>query len=343
MNKLFQQGLFRAITLLVCLTAAVAAVFAQSNPATINRIAMVGNERGMELQITASQPVATETQLVAGPDRFVIDFPDAIPGSQLRGLTLNQGGIRSVRVGLFKSNPPVTRVVLDLNSPGQYQVSPSGNTVIVRLGGAPGIEATATVEIARHVRPGVTPQTALRPRASAPAQTPGLQVDFQDGLLSIVANRATLAEVLYQVHRLTGADIPIPSGAEQERVVVNAGPGPAKDVIAAVLTGTPFNFVVVGSEKDARGVQSVILTPKDGSIPEPSPQQPPAASEEVDAVPLPDVPTPDVPNDDAGQPQPPPMQPGTAPQQMAPPTTPPAPPMQPDENTPPPQPDQVPD
>jgi hypothetical protein len=342
MNKLFKQGLPWPIALLTCLAVAAVPAFSQSNPATVNRIAMVGNERGMELQITASQPVPTETQLVAGPDRFVIDFPGAVPSAQLRGLTLNQGGIRSVRVGLYKSNPPVTRVVLDLNSPGQYQVFPSGNTVVVRLGGTTGI--AAPVMVARSVPSRATPQTASRPQVSAPAQPPGLQVDFQDGLLSIVANKATLADVLYQVHRLTGADIPSPAGAERERVVVNAGPGPAKDVIATVLTGTPFNFVVVGSEKDARGLQSVILTPKDGSVPESVPQPPPlSGNAEVEALPTPDVPAQEVPTDDTlQQPQPPPMQPGVPQQQMAPPTAPPAPPMQPDENTPPPQ-DQVPD
>jgi hypothetical protein len=323
MNRLFQRGFFCALGF--CLAALPA--ISQSREATINRIAMVGNERGMELRISASQPVMTATQLVGGPDRFIIDFPGSVPGAQLRGLTLNQGGIRTVRVGLFKSNPPVTRVVLDLNSPGQYQVFPSGSTIIVRLGGTPGLEAPA-VE-ANKVALGTPPTPLASALAAAQPQAPGLQVDFRDGLLKIMAEKATLAEVLYQVQRATGADIPIPSGAEQERVVVNAGPGPAKDVIAAVLDGTPFNFVVVGSEKDPGGLRSVILTPKiGGDIPQAAP--PPVET----AAPIPDVPPSDVPVEDTTQ-QPPP-------DQMAPPSAPPAPPMQPDENTPPPQQDQVP-
>jgi hypothetical protein len=338
MNKPFQRGFFRPQILLLCLAAFVLPSLAQSNEAVINRVAMVGNERGMELRITASQPVTTVTQLVAGPDRFVIDIPNAIPGSQLRGLTLNQGGIRTVRVGLFRSNPPVTRVVLDLNGPGQYQVFGSGNSVIVRLGGTPGLEAPAVV--AKNVRPKIS--SPANGEAPAPASQPaGLHVDFRDGLLSIMAEKATLAEVLYQVQRLTGADIPIPAGAEQERVVVHAGPGPAKDVISAVLTGTPFNFVLVGSEKDPGKLRSVILTPKQGGdIPEPPPQ-PPSPGADAAVAPVPDVAPSDVPIDDTLQ-QPPPNQPGV-PEQMAPPTAPPAPPLQPDENTPPQPPaDQVP-
>jgi AMIN domain-containing protein len=339
MNKLSRRGLFQPPILLLSLLALVLPALAQDREATINRVAMVGNERGMELRITASQPVTTLTQLVAGPDRFVIDIPNAVPGSQLRGLTLNQGGIRSVRVGLFRSNPPTTRVVLDLNSPGQYQVFPSGNTVIVRLGGTPGLDAPAVV--AKNVQPGMTRPAPAQAQPAAPAQAPGLRVDFHDGLLRILAQKATLAEVLYQVQRLTGADIPIPAGAEQEQVVVDAGPGPAKDVIATVLNGTPFNFVVVGSEKDPRALRSVILTPKGADIPQPPPlpPSPDTNAQEVEPVPIPSVEEPV--DGTTQQVQPPPMEPGV-PDQMAPPTTPPAPPLQPDENTPPPPQDQVP-
>ena len=74
--------------------------FAQSK-ATVQRVSVLGNERGIQVQITASQPIPTQTQLLTGPDRLVIDFPGAAPGSQLRGLAVNQGGIKGVRVGLF--------------------------------------------------------------------------------------------------------------------------------------------------------------------------------------------------------------------------------------------------
>jgi hypothetical protein len=89
-----------------------------------------------------------------------------------------------------------------------------------------------------------------------------LRVGFDRGLLTISARNATLADVLYQVHLRTGADIPIPSGAEQEQVVIQAGPGPAKDVIATLLNGSRFNYVLQGTAQDPQGVGTVILTPK---------------------------------------------------------------------------------
>ena len=55
-----------------------------------------------------------------------------------------------------------------------------------------------------------------------PAQpAPRVQVSFRNGQLKVWTEKATLAEVLNEIHRQTGADIAIPSGAEQDQVVAN--------------------------------------------------------------------------------------------------------------------------
>jgi hypothetical protein len=136
-------------------------------------------------------------------------------------------------------------------------------------------------------------------------------VDFQNGLLTIIADKATLAEVLYEVQLRTGADIAIPSGAEQEKVVVKAGPGLAKDVLAALLNGSRFNFILQGSAKDPDGLGSVLLIPRIDQGQQQA-YNPPA--------PTPEMPEPPV-ADQA--------------QQMSPPTVPSPPPVQPDEVMPP--------
>jgi phosphate uptake regulator len=274
--------------------------------ATIKRVALLGREKAMELEITASQPVATETQVLTGPDRVVIDFPGAVPGAQLKGFAVKHGTIKAVRAGLLSSNPPTTRVVLDLNAPSPYQVFPSGNVVMVKLESAPSLIPSVVIE--RH------------PIAPVPVAMPAsrVQVSFQGGLLSIEADRANLAEVLNEVHLRTGADIPIPAGAEQEQVIIKAGPGPATQVMATLLNGSHFNFVVVGSEEDQNALRKVILTPKNGDISQPViPNNPPP--EEVPS----EVPPPVQEN----------SQPGNPPAPGAPPN-----PMPPDQNAPPEQP-----
>jgi hypothetical protein len=232
---------------------------AANKPAvTIQRVAVLGSGNDVELEIAASQAVIPHTEAANGPDRLIIDFPNAVPSSDLRNISVNRGEVRGVRVGLFAKDPPITRVVLDLKTPQPYQLFPSGKTIIVKLSAAAkrNIPVQGPAALAFHHAPAPQPPLA-KPAAK-------VQVNYAKGQLSIWADKASLAEVLYEVHRRTGADIPIPAGAEQDQVVTSLGPGPAREVVASLLNGSRFNFIMVGSEGDPAQLRSVLLTVKDG-------------------------------------------------------------------------------
>jgi hypothetical protein len=108
--------------------------------------------------------------------------------------------------------------------------------------------------------------TAPAPPAPTLQQMPSRPptVTYHNGQLSIVAHNATLREILEMVRSQTGATIDIPPGAN-ERVVVRLGPGPAPQVLAALLTGSDFNFVVLSSDRDSQAVAVVVLSPKTGT------------------------------------------------------------------------------
>lgn len=100
------------------------------------------------------------------------------------------------------------------------------------------------------------------------------KVSFQGGLLSISAQNSTLGEILRDVRQLTGAAIEIPQGAAaNERVVTSLGPGAPRDVLAGLLNGSSFDYVMLGSSTDPTAVSSVILTnksPASGEAPQPT-------------------------------------------------------------------------
>src|SRR5215471_9440855 len=103
---------------------------------TVRRVQVLGGKDAIEIEVEASDRIVPQTQVLAGPDRLVVDFPNAIPGSGLRSQSVFRGQVKDLRVGLFQSNPPVTRIVLDLKSAQNYQVFP-GRTVIIKvMGGA---------------------------------------------------------------------------------------------------------------------------------------------------------------------------------------------------------------
>ena len=191
------------------------------------------------------------------------------------------------------SNPPITRVVLDITGPQAYQISTINNAVVVKLGSgkpvsdkqssvatstetphataAPGARlqtaALATTQVAAvpRISNAVSETTAnLQPAASEPAPPPkpAVTVTFENGLLRIRTDRATLAQVLFEVQRQTQAEIAIPAGAEQEEVFADLGPAPARDVLGSLLNGSPYNFIFVGTEMR---LEQVLLSRRDSN------------------------------------------------------------------------------
>ena len=318
----------------------------------VQKVLVRGSGEALEVEIqTSGAAVAPDTQAITGPDRIVVDFPGALPSSELHALQVNQGQLKSIRAGLFSNNPPTTRIVLDLTGPRAYQVSTSQNAVVVKLGSggaaatvvhaqkpagsgaaasnvqANGVQAkarlqnaalvsgpaipsaaissakisSATISIVRvpvtqarpvagqvpnasqaslaqtnasqpsvppvnraqTAIPPVPPQVASQPPAEAAPPQPTVDVSYQNGLLSIHSDKASLSQVLFEVHVKTQADIAIPAGAEQEQVVANLGPAPAKDVLAALLNGSTYNFIFVGDE---RALERVIISRKDPNL-----------------------------------------------------------------------------
>jgi hypothetical protein len=139
---------------------------------------------------------------------------------------------------------------------------------------APGNSTSETVSTTHHKLRKVSPlPVVLPPMPSGPlSQMPMDQipptpakVTYQGGLLTIFAENSTLGEILREVHKLTGAAVeyPLGSSGSSEHVVTHLGPAAPRDVLAGLLNGSSFNYVMLGSNADPKAVSSVILTPKE--------------------------------------------------------------------------------
>ena len=89
------------------------------------------------------------------------------------------------------------------------------------------------------------------------------QVSYQNAQLTIVAPNSTLGDILRAVRKQTGAEIEIP--VAPERVVTHLGPGPAREVVAELLNGSRFNYVLLGSSGNDSTLTKVVLVAKTGS------------------------------------------------------------------------------
>jgi hypothetical protein len=104
-----------------------------------------------------------------------------------------------------------------------------------------------------------------------PATPP--EVSYRDGELTIAAENSTLGDILRAVRAQTHAAVDVPSNAT-ERVVSRFGPGPAREVLAELLNGSHFNYVLMGSAANPNSLERVILTPKLPSAPDAASQLP---------------------------------------------------------------------
>ena len=184
-----------------------------------------------------------------------------------------------------------------------------------------------------------------QPAVLTPEQMPAAapQVTYRDGLLSISAENATLGAVLRGVCARTGASVDMPAGMVNDRVAVQLGPGDPRDVVSALLQGSRFDYILLGSEHDPAALAQIILTPRTGGAaapavastagpvpPAPSPGNPvmrpptmppdeaePAETEQVEPAPVPEPVSPEptaVPDQSGAQPsQTPPVRPSQMP------------------------------
>ena len=133
--------------------------------AIVRQVTVRGDEHDLDVEITATKPIIPRTQMVTGPDRLIVDLPEARPSAGLQKIAVNRGELRNVRVGLLSANPPITRVVLDLTAPIDYRVSPLANRIVVKLGNQAGLAS-------EPVAPTTNPTADATPPETPPAETP---------------------------------------------------------------------------------------------------------------------------------------------------------------------------
>jgi hypothetical protein len=118
-------------------------------------------------------------------------------------------------------------------------------------------------------------------------------------MLTITSNKASLSEILFAIHQRTGAEIAIPAGAEQEKVVAEIGPAAPPEVLSRLLNGSKFNFLILSSATDPGTLDRVILTARpEGPAPayRPLPQMQSQSEDDAEAMKPPPAPAPAAPN-----------------------------------------------
>ena len=89
----------------------------------------------MTVTIDTDRTPQYKTMVLSAPHRLVIDLAGALVKTPGRGraMKLNQFGVKGVRWAQFKRNPAIARIVVDMEAPLDFKVSPGAKQLVVRL------------------------------------------------------------------------------------------------------------------------------------------------------------------------------------------------------------------
>ena len=126
-----------------------------------------------------------------------------------------------------------------------------------------------------------SPAPLRRRRARQETVVPLAAVSYENGLLSIAAENASLRLIMEKVRAVTGAVVEAPPFAEP--ITVRLGPQPPATVLSALLEGSHLNYIIIGDTADARVIKSIQIMPEPAARSE-SPRPPPDPRAEAAAA-----------------------------------------------------------
>jgi hypothetical protein len=138
------------LLLLILLTCYMAAQTSPDGMVQVQKLQVLRDGADIRVEVTLSAPTNAAVEIAANPDRLVIVLPNTISDAKQQRTAVNINGIRTVRIGLNSANPPLTKVVVDLDRVHPYTLASEGNTVVLRIQPAAPSPTSAT---RRHSAP----------------------------------------------------------------------------------------------------------------------------------------------------------------------------------------------
>ena len=138
----------------------------------LQKVSVVPGADGVQIEISSSQAVTPRVTKLSSPARLLVELPETVVASAQSMIPVGSAGVKGVRIGMDGKTPPTTSVVVDLEKPLAYELTPgSAGKLILTLhsdGAAPSVAKNSTppaVKTAPAAKPAVTATKA----APAPA------------------------------------------------------------------------------------------------------------------------------------------------------------------------------
>jgi len=130
----------------------------------------------VQIEITSAEPVTPRVSRLKSPDRVLVELPETVIANSQNKIPVASAGVKGVRIGMDGKTPPTTSVVIDLEKPLAYELTPGPQgKVILTLhseDAAPTVAKSvpaAPVKAAVPVASGKAGAPAAAVKAAAPA------------------------------------------------------------------------------------------------------------------------------------------------------------------------------
>jgi Tfp pilus assembly protein PilP len=144
-----------------------------NNNNKLQGVKVVPGADGVQIEISSSQSVTPRLSKLNSPDRILVELPETVVASSQNKIPVGSAGVKGVRVGMDGKTPPTTSVVVDLEKPLTYELTPgTAGKIILTVhsqGAAPSIAKNNAAQPAKaSMAPAVKSVVAATPAVAAP-------------------------------------------------------------------------------------------------------------------------------------------------------------------------------
>ena len=103
-------------------------------PPVVNNMSVSKQDAEVRIDVNANAVVTSANVSAVYGDRIVLDMPGVVYNISPRRILVNKNGVHAVRIWQQTENPPLTRMLIELDRTLPYVLSSEGNSVVLRIG-----------------------------------------------------------------------------------------------------------------------------------------------------------------------------------------------------------------
>jgi hypothetical protein len=131
----------------------------------LQHVNVVPGAEGVQIEISSTQSVTPRLSKLKSPDRVLVELPETVIASSQSKISVDRDGVKGVRIGMDGKTPPTTSVVIDLEKPLAYELTPGPAGKVILTLHSEGAPLSIAKNTANSSAPNSAPSTA---KISAP-------------------------------------------------------------------------------------------------------------------------------------------------------------------------------